>query len=118
MSSTDSEISAAYAAQGRTHLATADPRHRSPVHPDVTVVNAPDDDLLAELAYRNVATAKQAARAQLRKSAESYASDARKFSDMPRLLAADDPLSEEDCKRYAAMYRTIANELRKVAAEL
>lgn len=56
MTTTTDEISAAYAAQGRTHLATANPRHRSPVHPDVTVVGASNEDLRAELDYRNAGT--------------------------------------------------------------
>ena len=51
--------------------------------------------------------------------AESYASDARKFADMNSTdIHAERYVSPEDCKRYAAMYRTIAEELRKVAASL
>jgi hypothetical protein len=59
-----------------------------------------------------------AVRDTLRDRAESYASDARKFADMPKLGQTSDVLTGEDCKRFAAMYRTIADELRKVAASL
>ena len=48
----------------------------------------------------------------LRQRAESYSSDARKFRDgIPGVSAGDGAL-------YALTYRIVADELRKVAAEL
>jgi hypothetical protein len=54
-------------------------------------------------------------RAALLERAESYSGDARKFSDMPSKPGV---LTDSESKRYAIMYRTIAGELRKVAASL
>ena len=52
----------------------------------------------------------------VRTQAESYASDARKFSDAGKL--GKPILSAEQDAHWALVYRTVADELRKCAAEL
>ncbi len=52
----------------------------------------------------------------VRTQAESYASDARKFSDAGKL--GKPILSAKQDAHWALVYRTVADELRKCAAEL
>lgn len=102
-------------------MRTARPENTSPVDPGVTVVNADNSELFAELDYRNIRPERsyqvRTVRA-LRDRAESYAMDARKFADSVRLAGGPLTGSVESDQRYALIYRTVAGELRKVAASI
>ena len=74
------------------------------------VVNA-----LHNLAFVILPAAAIDAKARLKNRAESYSRDARHLSDMPSKPGV---ITDSESRRYSIIYRTVADELRKVAASL